>query len=180
MRIKETLFLVIIILAAVSCSSNLTKNLVQDGSLILRNGTFNDKVWREDLVFSRNSWYHELTLQFDLQLAPVSPQSSFNFWFSKSELDLMGKCDDARVALAYTLDTKDIPYSSLYEQLEKAGYTRFDLIEFKKHLLQHPDSQLYGFKLYHVFGICKKTRDSKALAINFPGYLEKIVIPASK
>jgi hypothetical protein len=175
MRIKKAWILAIIILSAVSCASNLSKNLVQEGKLILRNGTFTDKVWKEDLVFQRNSWYHELTLQFDFMLAPVPPQSSFNFWFSKDELDSMIKCSDSRVVMAYSLDTKDIPYSSLYEQIEKSGYTRFELLEFKKHLLQHPDAQLNAFRLYHIFAICKKNRDSKPLIINFPGYSEKLI-----
>jgi hypothetical protein len=175
MRIRHIWILAITIFFAISCTTNLSKNLVQEGNLILRNGTFNDKIWNEDLVFQRNSWYHELTLQFDLMLAHVSPQSAFNFWFSKDELESMIKCSDSRVVMAYSLDTKDIPYSSLYEQLEKSGYTRFDLIQFKKHLLQHPDAQLNGFRLYHIFGICKNASDSRPLLMNFPGYLEKVI-----
>ena len=175
MRMKQVWIFVITILTAFSCSTNLSKNQVQEANFVLRNGTYTDKIWKEDLVFQRESWYHELTLQFDLMLAHVPPQSAFNFWFSKDELDSMIKCADSRVVLAYSLDTKDIPYSSIYEQLEKSGYTRFDLLEFKKHLLQHPDAQLNGFRLYHVFGICKKNKDAKPLIVNFPGYLEKTI-----
>ena len=175
MKIKNAWILAIIIFSAVSCSSNLSKNLVQEGNLVLRNGTFTDKVWKENLLFQRNSWYHELTLEFDFMLARITPQSSFNFWFSKEELESMNKCADARVVMAYSLDTKDIPYSTLYEQLEKSGYTRIDLLEFKKHLLQHPDAQLNAFHLYHIFAICKKIKDSNPLIINFPGYLEKLI-----
>ena len=175
MKNKNLVILLIILLSLLSCSSNLTKNLVSESNLVLRNGTYTDKSWREDLIFKRNSWYHELTLQFDLMLANVSPQSAFNFWFSKNELDSMVDCSDSRVVMAYSLDTKDIPYSSLYEQIEKAGYTRVDLSEFKKHVLQHPDAQLNGFRLYHIFGICKKRKDAKPLNINFPGYLEKLI-----
>ncbi len=173
MRLKN-LWILALLLLSVSCS-NLTKNTVQETHLIVKNGTFNDKVWNEDLVFQRVSWYHELTLQFDVMLAGVAPQSAFNFWFSKDELDQMMKCGDARVVLAYSQDTKDIPYSMLYDQLEKSGFTRFDLIEFKKQLLQHPDSQQNGLRLYHIFGICKKVNDHKPLIINFPGYSEKSI-----
>lgn len=173
MKIKNVLSL-LLLLSTISCS-NLSKNLVQEGDLILKNGTFADKVWKENLVFQRNSWYHELTLQFDLMMAHVSPQSAFNFWFSKDELNSMAQCGDARVVMTYSLDTKDIPYSSLNDQLEKSGYTRFELLEFKRHLLQHPDAQLNGFRLYHIFAICKKANDHKPLIINFPGYSEKII-----
>lgn len=175
MKNKQVLILFVILMSVYSCASNLSKNLVQDGKLLVRNGTFTDKLWKEDLVFKRNSWYHELTLQFDFMLASISPQSAFNFWFSKNELDSMVNCSDSRVVMAYSLDTKDIPFSSLYQQIENAGYSRIELIEFKKHLLQHPDAQLNGFRLYHIFGICKKTKDAKALIINFPGYLEKVI-----
>lgn len=174
MKINKAWFFVLVSLFSISCS-NLSKNIVQDGQLLLRNGTYNDKQWKEDLAFKRTSWYHELTMQLDVMMAKITPQSSFNFWFSKDELDTVVKCSDARVVMAYSLDTKDIPYSSVYEQLELAGYTRFDIKEFKKNLLQHPDSQQYGFRLYHVFGICKKTKDLKPLIMNYPGYLEKLI-----
>lgn len=162
------------ILSACS-SSNLSKNIVQDSTILVKNGTFADKVWKEDLVFQRTSWYHELTLQFDLMMASVSAQSSFNFWFSKEELEQIVKCADARVVMSYSLDTKDIPFSTLNDQLEKSGYTRFDVPEFKKQLLQHPDAVQFGFRLYKVFAICKKSEDHKPLIINFPGYSEKII-----
>jgi hypothetical protein len=175
MKISKYLALIMILVITFSCSSNLSKNLVQDGNLILRNGTFADKSWKEDLIFQRISWYHELTMQFDLMMAHITPQSSFNFWFSKVELDRMTDCYDSRIVMAYSLDTKDIPHSSLYEQFEKSGFSRFELPEFKKNLFQHPDSQINGFRLYHIFGICKKSKDTNPKHLNFPGYLEKVI-----
>jgi len=140
-----------------------------------KNGTYADKVWKEKLIFDRYSWLHELTLQFDMMVANVAPKSPFNFWFSKDELESMNKCDDARVVMAYSLDTKDVPYSTLYEQLEKSGYSRFELLEFKKQILHHPDAQAQALRLYHIFGICKKARNDKPLIINIPGYTEKVL-----
>lgn len=174
MKNRHSWPLVIMAILLISCS-NLSKNNVQEGRLILKNGVFANKMWNEDLVFQRNSWFHELSMSFDLMLAPFSALSSFNFWFSKDELDRVLKCADSRIVLAYSLDTKEIPYSTLYEQLEKSGYTRFELFEYQKYLLAHPDAQLNGLRLYHVFGICKKEADSKPLIINFPGYLEKMI-----
>lgn len=174
MKINQSWILVVVGFLAISCS-NLSKNNVEEGKLLLRNGTFADKAWKEDLVFKRHSWYHELTLSFDLMMASIPPQSSFNFWFSKQELDTLVQCADSRVVMAYSMDTKEIPYSTLYEQIENSGFTRFELLEFKKHLFAHPDAQLNGFRLYHIFGICKKTKDLKPLIINFPGYLEKLI-----
>lgn len=174
MKINRSWLLLLMGIFIISCS-NLSKNYVSDGKLLLRNGTFAEKMWKEDLVFQRNSWFHELSLSFDFIMSRVPPQSSFNFWFSKDELDTIVKCSDFRVVLAYSMDTKEIPYSSLYGQLEAAGFTRFELPEFKKQILAHPDAQLNGFRLYHIFGICKKQHDLKPLIINFPGYFEKLL-----
>lgn len=166
------IFLILSLVLLASCS-NLTKNTVKEGRYVVRNGAFANKQWDEDLNFQRTSWYHELTLQFDFMMVPITPQSSFNFWFSKTELEDVHKCGDFRVALAYSLDTKAIPYSLLNEQLEMAGFKKIELIEFKKHLFQHPDSEMNSTRLYQVYGLCRESKDLKPLTINFPGFNEK-------
>lgn len=172
MKLNKLIVLVGLCLLSVSCS-NLSKNIVEEGSMPIRNGVAGERSWKEDLIFKRYSWTHELNLQFELLLAQVSPQSSFNFWMSKDELETFNKCADARVVLAYSLDSKIIPKSYLYEQLERNGFVRFELLEFKKHLIQHPDAVMNSLNSYYVFGICKKTNDLKPIKISFPGYLEK-------
>lgn len=170
---KLTLILIALLFSA---CSNLSKNIVQDGTFPIRNGVYADKSWKEDLIFKRYSWYHELTLQFELLITNISPQSGFNFWFSKDELSQFNNCKDARVVLAYSLDTKLIPYSSLYTELERNGFMKFELIEFKRNLIQHPDSVMNSLRHYHVFGICRKNNELNPIKIAFPGYLEKELI----
>lgn len=173
---KNTLYLLSLLgLMTLGSCSNLSKNVVREGTFVVRNGTAQDKVWRENLDLKRVSWTHELTLQFDLMLANISPQSSFNFWFSKEELEEINKCGDFRLVLAYSLDTRLLPYSVLNEQIELAGYKKLDLIQFKKHFLQHPDAEMNSLRLYQVYGICRPSREVKPLIFNFPGYSEKIV-----
>jgi hypothetical protein len=165
---------IMLLLTLVGCS-NLSKNMTEEGSFYLSNGTFAEKTWKEDLKFERYSWYQELTMQFDLMVTKISPQSSFNFWFSKDELATLNACSDARVVLAYSHDTKMIPYSSLYDQFDKSGFTRVELPEFKKQLLQHPDSIMGSLRLYHVLGFCKKSSTVNQILITFPGYPERHV-----
>ena len=174
---KKTILLATLLVSVLGLSScsNLSKNTVREGTYIVRNGTAGDKIWNENLNLKRISWYHELTLEFDLMLASIPPQSSFNFWFSKAELDDVNKCPDFKVVMAYSLDTKIIPYSHLNEQLELAGYKKIDLIQFKKNFIQHPDSEMNSFRIYQVYGICRESRDLKPLIFNFPGFTEKTV-----
>ena len=169
---KKYSLITFLFLILVSCS-NLSKNTVNDGSLPIRNGVFENKTWNDTLVFERYSWNHELTLNFELMVAKLDPQSGFNFWFSKDELATFNKCKDARIVLAYSLDTKVIPYSILNEQLEFNEFAKFDLIEFKKNLLAHPDATQNSLKLYHVFGVCRKSNDLAPVKISFPGFSEK-------
>lgn len=168
-------FLVVVFALFSAACSNLSKNIVKEGTFLVRNGATGDKTWKEDLVLTRSSWYHELTLQFDIMIAQVPAQSGFNFWFSKAELDDVNKCDDFRLMLAYSLDTKVIPYSIMNEQIDQAGFKKIELIEFKKHFLQHPDAEMNSMRLYQVFGVCRKAKDLKPLIFNFPGYSEKIL-----
>ena len=171
---KKSLLFIFSFLTLVSCA-NLSKNSVKEGPYLVRNGTAGDKTWHENLTFKRVSWYHELTLEFDLMLAQIEPQSGFNFWFSKDELDAIGKCGDFKIVLSYSRDTKIIPYSYLNEQLDNSGYKKMELISFKKHFLQHPDAEMNSLRLYQVYGICRPDQDNKPLILNFPGFSEKIV-----
>ncbi len=155
----------------VSCS-NLTKNTVREAGFTIKNGVVADKKWTEDLRLNRLSWHHEMTLQFDLMMGNILPQSGFNFWFSRSEQSLIDKCSDFRIVMAYSQDTKYIPYSYLNDQIKNAGFQKIELTEFKANLLQHPDSELNSLRLYQIFGICRIEKSPKPLIFNFPGYSE--------
>jgi hypothetical protein len=174
MRNKFLAIFVFIIFGLIGCS-NLSKNQIQDGELLVKNGTYSDKIWKEKLKFDRYSWYHELTLQFDIMVARFNQDSPFNYWLSKDELEWLSKCSDARIALTYSLDPKLISNAMINEQFSNSGFDHFDLNHFKKYLIQHPDSELNSLKLYKVLGLCKKGKDSKSLIINIPGYSEKIL-----
>ncbi len=172
MKKRLSYFLFFIMLGLFSACSNLTKNTVREANFIIKNGVSADKKWIEDLKLSRLSWHHEMTLQFDLMIGNILPQSSFNFWFSRSEQGQIDKCNDFRIVMAYSQDTKYIPYSYLNDQLKYAGFQKIELSEFKAQLLQHPDSELNSLRLYQIFGICRLEKSSKPLIFNFPGYSE--------
>jgi hypothetical protein len=153
-----------------SCS-NLSKNTIQQGELPIRNGVFQNQEWKEDLILNRYSWYHELTLQFEVLIGKIPEQSGFNFWLSKDELSEISKCQNFYLMLAYSHDTKNIPYSALNDQLDKSGFKKMELMEFKRNLWQHPDANMNSLRLYQVFGVCKKD-NLKPFRISFPGFSE--------
>lgn len=159
---------------AIGCS-NLTKNMTKNGSFVVRNGTYADKTWKENIVFERYSWFQEMSLQYDIMIARIAPNSSFNFWFSADELKEVNECADFRLLMLYTLDSKKIAHSSFFEQAEAANFSRLEIMTFKKQLLMHPDSTENSLNLYQVYGLCKKTKDLKPIMVNFPSFQEVIV-----
>ncbi|MCK6594790.1 MAG: hypothetical protein L6Q33_06290 [Bacteriovoracaceae bacterium] len=170
----KNISILIMTLVLASCS-NLSKNMTKSGQFIVRNGTYAEKVWNENLVFNRHSWYQEMSLQYDVMLAKLPANSSFNYWFSADELKDVQNCTDFRVVLLYTLDSKKIAHSSFFEQVELANFHKIDIQTFKKQLIMHPDSPEHSLNLYQVYGLCKKTKDLKPMILNFPSFQEVIV-----
>ncbi len=154
-----------------SCS-NLSKNLVKSGNFTLRNGVAADKTWNENLSFKRYSWFQEMSLFYEALLGDLSPQSSFNNWFSAEELKEINKCADFKVVLLYSLDSKKISNGLFFEQVERANYQKIEISNFKRNLMLHPDSNENSFSLYQVYGLCKKTKDLIPLMVSFPGFQE--------
>lgn len=171
MKISMITLQFITFLGFISCS-NLSKNMTKSGTYVVRNGAYADKMWKENLVFERYSWYQEMSLQYDVMIAKLDANSSFNFWFSADELKDANDCADFRVVLLYTLDSKKIAHSSFFEQAESSNFLRLDVQAFKKQLLMHPDSSENSLNLYQVYGLCKKTKDLKPIVINFPSFQE--------
>jgi len=166
----KKLLLSILLLSLGACS-NLTKNNVKEGDFKVRNGQSADKTWKETLIFKRLSWYQELTMQYDLMLASVEGASEFRNWFSPDEISQVNKCNDFKVVIAYSFDTKVLPYSYFNRQLDLADYKKIEIPEFAKKLRQHPDSSEFSLNLYTIYGICKTSNTNKPLELELPGYL---------
>lgn len=173
-KLFVSLFMMGVFLLGAGCS-NLSKNMTKTGTFVVRNGNYADKSWKENIMFDRYSWYQEMSLQYDVMMARLAPNSSFNFWFSADELKEVNECGDFRLVLLYTLDSKRIAHSSFFEQAEAANYQRFEIMTFKKQLIMHPDSTENSLNLYQIYGLCKKTKDLKPIILNFPSFQEVIL-----
>ena len=144
----------VIIFCCLSCG-NLSKNMIKQGKTEMRGGTKGSQTWNSDLVFSRYSWYQELTMVFDLLLARVDNTSPFYAWFSQSEKETFSKCADAMVSMTYALDQKKVSHQSFMIEMEKNGYNQLLVPGFESFLKLHPDFNKYSFSLYKVHGYCR-------------------------
>lgn len=162
----------IVLVACLSCS-NLSKNLVSEGSFLLEGGVYKDKKWNDNLVFKRVSWYQELTLLYDVIMARVDESSPFYLWFSEHEKRTITECDDFYVSLNYALDPDKISQGMFRAEMEKAGYDEFLLPRFASYLKLHPDFERLALKLYSIYGYCRHKESKGEIKIHFPGFEDK-------
>lgn len=164
------------ILTLGSCS-NLSKNFDTSGEFVLKGGTFQNSKWKDELVFSRSSWFHEVTLLYDFLNTRVDPRSPFYDWFSNGEKELLASCSDAYLIVDYSLDSKKVSKKMVENDAKRAGYEKIAVTNFKTHLQLHPDSDVLSLLLYDVYGLCYKGELSQRekVVIRVPGFQEVVI-----
>ena len=160
---------------AVSCST-LSRNQVKTGHLTLKGGVHHSQSWSDRLTFKRYSWFKELSLIFDLLIAPIERKSPFYAWFSSSEKERLARCPQALLYLTYAQDSKKIGRNHFLQQMEEFGYSRMALTSFTRHLRMHPNYYDLGLKSYRVAGLCLDRVDTpfkgENIVIRFPGFYQ--------
>jgi hypothetical protein len=159
------------------CSSQ-SKNFTKDGQLKLRGGVYGSEQWSQSLAFERYSWFHELTLLFDVLIVKGDQLGPFDSWLSASELSQSRNCEEFNIVLVYGSDSDKISEHTFFEQTRLYGYDRQHIADFGSHLKLHPDFERLSLQLYKPYGLCKKNLafDSAStpttLRLNFPGFKE--------
>jgi hypothetical protein len=147
---------------------------VKEGSFSIKSGVHHNQKWGEDLEFSRYSWYHELTLLFDVMVTTVDEKSPFFNWFSSDEKAVLGKCDDVLVVMSYALDSARISRRMFLNEAERYGYSEILIPSFSKAMKLHPDHEKQSLQLYSTTALCHKGEENKRekISVRFPSYPE--------
>lgn len=163
-----------VLLFIVSSCSNLSKNFTKNGDFTLRGGKFQNTQWNDLLVFDRYTWYHEVTMLYDLIVTRIDPRSPFYDWFSNGEKKTLAACSDAYVVIDYSLDSERISHKMMENDAKRAGYEKIALQSFKSHLKLHPDVEELSLQLYDISGFCYKGELSsrEKIFVRFPGFNE--------
>jgi hypothetical protein len=170
MKKYQIILFLIIFISSCAQYSNLSKNIIKEGDFVLKGGVFGNRTWKESLTFTRYSWFHELTLYFDLMYVRMSADSSFNNWFSKDEYKSVEICDDFILALLYSFDSNKISKVSFREQMDKQGYKQIIFKNFNQNARLHPDYLENSLKRYSIQGYCLEKTDKIVPKITFPGH----------
>ncbi|EQC45470.1 hypothetical protein [Bacteriovorax sp. Seq25_V] len=163
-------FSVLLIIA--SCS-NLTKNMVKSGDFSIRSGAMGSKEWDETLKFNRVSWFHELTMLYDLVYTKIDEKSAFYNWFDNDEKRRISNCNEKLITLSYYLDSSRISHTMVKNKLLDQGYEEYSVPNFTRALKTHPDFEKLSLQLYKVNLYCHKSKANAEIYIDFPNF-EKI------
>ena len=80
---------------------NLSKNQITHSSFILKNGYFQGRPIKTELVFKRYSWFKEATLMYDIRIAPISQEAPYFQWLAYYSQQDVKKCPQFYIALFY-------------------------------------------------------------------------------
>jgi hypothetical protein len=159
----------------VSCGS-LSQNFIKTGKLKLNGGMQEKAKWDDSLIFDRYSWFHELTLMYEVMIADYNLRSPFSNWLSQSQKRSISECASFKILMVYTLDSSKISKRSAMSSLEKRGYKQISISDFKDSLRLHPDVENLSLQLYDIYGYCKNTPPlGTPIAVNVPSYPEVLI-----
>lgn len=160
---------------ATSCGS-LSQNFIKTGKLKLNGGMQEKAKWTDSIIFNRYSWFHELTLMYEVMIADYNLKSPFSNWFSRSQKISISECSSFKILMVYTLDSGKISKRTVMSSLEREGYKQISISDFKDSLQLHPDVENLSLQLYDIYGYCKKSTSlSSPIAVNVPSYPEVLI-----
>lgn len=163
----------LLLFVTVGCAAYKSYNQEATGRVILRGGYYKKESWPDSLVLKRMSWYHGMTLYYDILLWKADPSSPFAKWFSPTEMELFDKCENLLVTAGYSADPNKISHVNFREQMKLNGYDDIVLTNFSTYLRGHPSAPDWRLQNYKILGYCKRsptTLENANLIINFPGF----------
>jgi len=173
-------FILLFVLLITGCASYKSYNQTTTGRVAFRGGVYKKETWDETLFAKRMSWYHGVTLYYDVILWKADLSSSFSKWFSPAEKEFFSKCENLIVTAGYSADPTKISHVNFREQMKLNGYDDVVINNFAAYLRGHPSSNDWRLQNYKIFGYCKRapTRmNTQNLAINFPGFNQLEIKP---
>lgn len=175
MQNKYKVFFLAILLALVSCSSNLSNNKVSQGIVDFPGGRNGIVSWEDTLTFKRFSWYRGVTLSYDLLAYKVLPTSKFVNWFSKDEKNLLKTCKDLVITINYSARHALIKHSDFNILMKDTGFETVSVRRFAHSIKAHPAFEAWNLQQYKINGFCHKTQTTSNLVVNFPSFPEGFI-----
>jgi hypothetical protein len=164
--------LILFVLFITSCSgySPLSKNIIKKNRLIIKGGVYEEKKWSGTLIFERTSWFHELSLYFDLLHYRIDTNSQFYHWFSLEDRKNFKGCKEKYIFVTYSLDTKISMEKKFIKQILEGQFEEIKIDNYIANLSHHPDFERFSLNRYSIKGYCKLKPVQNFLWVFLPGF----------
>lgn len=170
---RLSLIAVALFLFISGCAAHKNYNQTTTGEVVYKGGVFQKKTWDDNMPMKRMSWYHGMTLYYDVIIWNADQDSPFSNWFDPAEKEFFNKCENFLVTVGYSADPTKISHVNFREQMKLNGYDDVVINTFAGFIKSHPSSIEWRFQNYKVLGFCKRSptrMNTSNLAINFPGF----------
>ena len=169
MRILPLLFVLIC-----SCSVYKTRNKVYNTNVNFMGGVYNTEKWSKSLIFQKNSWFQDATVQYEILITKMDRSSPFAKWMG-SDILRLSQCNEFYIALVYANinaqgGTSVGGTSVLFSEFEKLGLDDVSLPEFSRQIRSHQNFNDWHLARHKVVGFCQKKSNIQQIFITLPGY----------
>ena len=168
--IYQALF--ILLLAA--CATNSSRRPVYKTQVKLIGGTFQDKQWQDELIFSRTSWFKDATMSHEVLLSKIDMNSPFKSWFG-SEQNYLKKSSIFYIALVYSDINAKHNNAFVINQLESNGLGAVSILDFSHQIKAHQNTQDWNLSKHKVIGLCHKNVVESTIKVDIPGFKSQVL-----
>ncbi len=143
------------------------------GKTRLNGGVYHNQQWKESLPLKRISWYHQISMHYEVFIAEDILSTPFKQWLSVSEEKTIKNCPHFFYIFSYQMDLSEIHHSHFASKMQENSFKIIYLPNFTAELKAHPELTKRNLVNYKHWGFCSQTKDSAT--ITFPGYRPVII-----
>lgn len=164
------LLIILLLTSIVSCASNQSRRPVFRSEVVLKGGDYQDKNWKEKIVFKRISWFQDATLMQEILVADLKKGSPFEAWLGGQKLEY-DRCNQFFVSLLYADINASPKENHLSAELKGNKLSEQAILDFSRQLKAHPAFVDYKLQSHKIVGWCHQgTSNLGELMVTLPGY----------
>lgn len=153
-----------------SCSHYSNRTYTTTGEITFKGGVFGTQTWTDTMTFKRNSWFSEVTMEYDVLLHELKADSKFTKWLGMDD-KFIKSCPKLYIGFIYANSYKGKTVSEMNAKLEALGYDSISLVNFEENIKAHSRYNEKNLGQYTFSGYCLKEKENiNEQSIQIPGY----------
>jgi hypothetical protein len=135
----------------------------------LNGGVYNDKAWKDKLIFKRTSFFQDSNMVYDILITGLKKDSPFFSWLGSDKPNIQ-KCSQLKVVLLYADVNTQKNTQYLVSEIEKSGLREMIILDFSHQFKAHQNAQDWNLTKHRVVGFCARNAKKIDISLNLPGF----------